>query len=95
MSVGPFGRGQKTQADGIVARHVRNRDEGGLTLIELLIVCTVTPLLVGGLALGLMTMLGLQSSVSNRLTDSEDSQVVQASYRNDVQTPRNHDEFND
>ncbi len=46
----------------------------------------VTPLLVGGLALGLMTMLGLQSSVSNRLTDSEDSQVVQASYRNDVQS---------
>ena len=84
MSVGPFGRGEQS-ADSAVARHVRNKDEGGFTLIELLIVCAVTPLLVGGLTLGLMTMLGLQSSVSNRLTDSEDSQVVQASYRNDVQ----------
>lgn len=84
MSVGPFGRG-KQSADGVVARHVRNRDGGGFTLIELLIVCTVTPLLVGALAIGLMTMLGLQSSVANRLTDSEDSQAVQASFRNDVQ----------
>ena len=85
MSVGTFGRG-KQSADGIVGRHVRNRDGGGFTLIELLIVCTVTPLIVGGLAIGLMTMLGLQSSVANRLTDSEDSQAVQASYRNDVQS---------
>ena len=85
MSVGPFGRG-KHSADGVVARHVRNRDEGGFTLLELLIVCVVSPLIVGALAIGLMTMLGLQSSVSNRLTDSEDSQAVQASYRNDVQS---------
>jgi hypothetical protein len=85
MSVGQFGRG-KQSANGVVGRHVRNRDGGGFTLVELLIVCTVTPLIVGGLAIGLMTMLGLQSSVANRLTDSEDSQAVQASYRNDVQS---------
>lgn len=85
MSVGAFGRGTQS-VDTSVARHVRNQDEGGFTLLELLIVCVVTPLIVGGLAIGLMTVLGLQSSVSNRLTDSEDSQVVQASYRSDVQS---------
>jgi Tfp pilus assembly protein PilV len=65
---------------------VRNRDEGGFTLLELLIVCVVSPLVVGALALGLMTVLSLQSGVSNRLADSADSQVVQASFRNDVQS---------
>ncbi|MGC1238377.1 MAG: hypothetical protein WA860_06270 [Acidimicrobiales bacterium] len=69
-----------------MARRVRNRDEGGFTLLELMIVCVVSPLIVGALALGLMTVLSLQAGVSNRLADSADSQVVQASFRNDVQS---------
>jgi hypothetical protein len=85
MSVGAFGRGEQC-ADTFVARRVRNKDDGGFTLLELLIVCVVSPVIIGALAIGLMTMLGLQSGVSNRLSDSEDSQVVQASYRNDVQS---------
>lgn len=51
-----------------------------------MIVCVVSPLIVGALALGLMTILSLQSGVANRLADSADSQVVQASFRNDVQS---------
>ena len=85
MSVGAYGRGEQS-ADTVLARHVRNKDDGGFTLLELLIVCVVSPIIIGALAIGLMTMLGLQSGVSNRLSDSEDSQVVQASYRNDVQS---------
>ncbi|MCU1364241.1 MAG: hypothetical protein JWM55_2069, partial [Acidimicrobiaceae bacterium] len=85
MNVRRVGPGKKG-VRGLVFAHARSKDEGGFTLLELVIVCAVTPLLVGGLAIGLLTMLGLQSSVANRLTDSEDSQMVQANYRNDVQS---------
>jgi hypothetical protein len=50
------------------------------------IVVTVLPLIVGGLAIGLMSVLSLNSTVSTRLGNSEDSQVVQSTFRNDVQS---------
>lgn len=62
------------------------RDEGGFTLVELLIVVAVLPIIVGALSYGLMTVLSLQSGVSNRLSDSGDAQVVTASYVKDIQT---------
>jgi hypothetical protein len=55
-------------------------------LVELLVVVTVLPLVVGGLALGLLSVFSLQSSVSNRLGDTGDSQVVAASFESDVQS---------
>jgi hypothetical protein len=55
-------------------------------LVELMIVVVVTPLIVGALAIGLMSVLSLQTGVSSRLSNSADSQVVQASFRNDVQS---------
>ena len=72
-----------------VSRHVRARsehDEGGFTLVELLIVCVVTPLLVGSLAMGLMAAFQLQGGVSDRLMDTGDAQVVASTYQNDVQS---------
>jgi type II secretory pathway pseudopilin PulG len=68
-----------------VLRRTRRADEG-FTLIELLIVVVVTPIIVGSLAAGLIAMLSLQQGVTSRLSNSEDSQMVQASYRNDVQS---------
>jgi len=62
-----------------------HRGETGFTLVELLIVVTILPLIVGALSLGLISVFSLQSSVSNRLTDTADSQVVAANYANDVQ----------
>jgi hypothetical protein len=55
-------------------------------LVELLIVVTVLPLIVGGLSVGLLSMFSLQSSVSNRLGDSGDSQVVASTFNPDVQS---------
>jgi hypothetical protein len=52
----------------------------------LLIVVTIIPLIVGALALGLITVFSLQGSVSARLGDSSDSQVVAASFTKDVQS---------
>ena len=66
-------------------RRRRDRDQGGFTLVELLIVVTISPLIVGALGVGLVAMFSLQSSVSNRLSDSGDAQVVGASFQPDVQ----------
>ena len=68
-------------------RHARRRENGerGFTLVELLIVVTVLPLVIGGLSFGLLSVLKLQSSVTNRLTDTSDAQVVSSDFNTDVQ----------
>ena len=60
--------------------------EGGFTLIELLIVVAVLPMVVGALAVGILSVFSLQTSVSSRLTDSDDAQLVSLHVTNDVQS---------
>ena len=60
--------------------------DGGLTLMELLIMMVVLPIVIGGLAVGLLSVFSLQSSVSGRLSNTEDSAVAAATYRNDIQS---------
>lgn len=60
--------------------------EGGFTLIELLIVVAVTPLIVGALGIGLVTMFSLQNGTTGRLQDSSDAQMVTATFIKDVQS---------
>ncbi len=57
----------------------------GFTLIELVIVTAIMPMVIGALAVGILSVFNLQSSVSNRLTDSADAQVVSVNYQNDVE----------
>jgi surface adhesin CshA-like protein len=59
--------------------------EDGFTLVELLIVTAVLPLVIGAIAVGLVSVFSLQNSVSNRLSDSGDSQILSASFIKDVQ----------
>lgn len=66
-------------------RGPENRDSG-FTLVELLIVVAVMPLIVGALAVGLISVFSLQTSTSNRLGDTSDSQVVSANFESDVQS---------
>ncbi|MGP0031170.1 MAG: type II secretion system protein [Acidimicrobiales bacterium] len=74
---------------GFRRRRTSHHSEQGFTLIELLIVVAVMPIVVGGLAYGLLSVLSLQSSVSNRLSDSGDAQVVSVYYVRDVESAVN------
>jgi prepilin-type N-terminal cleavage/methylation domain-containing protein len=68
--------------------HDRARPGGpddGFTLVELLIVITVIPVIIGAISLGLVSVFKLQPSVASRLSDTADAQVVEATYQNDVQ----------
>jgi prepilin-type N-terminal cleavage/methylation domain-containing protein len=60
-------------------------DESGFTLIELVIVTAVLPIIIGGLAIGLVSIFSLQTGVQNRVSDTEDAQVVSSTYLSDVQ----------
>ncbi len=62
------------------------RSEDGFTLIELIIVTAVLPVVIGAIAMALVSVFSLQSSVTNRLSDSGDAQVVSASFESDVQS---------
>ena len=68
------------------ASHGRARNQGGFTLVELLIVITIIPLIVGSISLALIAAFSLQSSVSDRLGASGDAQAVAASFYQDVQS---------
>jgi len=57
-----------------------------MTLIELLVTLLILPLVIGGLAFGLVAVFSLQSSVTGRITDSGDAQTLSASFSKDVQS---------
>ena len=67
-------------------REWRDRDVQGFTLVELLIVITILPIIVGSISVGLISVFSLQTGVANRLTDSGDAQIVSANYVKDVQS---------
>jgi type II secretory pathway component PulJ len=64
----------------------RNHNDVGFTLIELLMVCTILPLIIGAISVALISVLSVQSNVSNRLNDSTDAQTVSANFQKDVQS---------
>ena len=71
---------------GVLCRTSGGTGERGFTLVELLIVVTIIPLIIGALAGGLLEVFSLQSGVANRLGDSADAQVVASTFLKDVQS---------
>jgi prepilin-type N-terminal cleavage/methylation domain-containing protein len=62
------------------------RPDEGFTLLELLITIAILPIVVGGIAVGLIAIFTIQGSVSHRLSDSADAQIVSSNYVEDVQS---------
>jgi hypothetical protein len=52
----------------------------------LIIVTAIIPLIVGALAIGLLTVFSLQTTTSSRISDTSDAQMVSASFVQDVQS---------
>jgi len=67
------------------ASRARLGDERGFTLIELVIVVSILPIVIGGIAVGLVSIFSISGSASNRLSDSGDAQVVSAYFAKDVE----------
>ena len=63
----------------------QTREEGGFTLIELIIVALIIPIIIGAITLALISIFSLQSSTTSRVSDSSDAQVVSSNFQTDVQ----------
>lgn len=60
-------------------------EETGFTLIELLVVLVITPIIVGAIAVALLATFRVQAGVSDRLSQSADTQIASANYYRDIQ----------
>jgi hypothetical protein len=69
-----------------LANGSKDCSDGGFTLIELLIVTLVLPLVIGAVAVALVSVFSLQNSVANRISGSGDAQVVSSNFESDVQS---------
>ncbi len=63
-----------------------SESEAGFTLIELIVVVAVLPIVVGGIAVGLVSVLGLQGQESTHLSDSNDALIGSAYFGRDIQS---------
>ena len=77
---------QVAAAPRLSQRLKQQGDESGFSLIELVIVVAIMPIVVGAIAIGIIAVLSGQTSVSNRLSDSNDAQVVSVHFQDDVES---------
>ena len=83
-SLFPRPRDRARRIDGRSSRNVAV--DQGFTLIELIIVVAIIPLIVGALAVSLISVFSLQNATASRLNDTADSQVVSSYFLGDVQS---------
>jgi prepilin-type N-terminal cleavage/methylation domain-containing protein len=67
-------------------RRLRDTGDEGFTLIELIIVLIILPLILGAIAVALITTLQDSVGLSTRISDSVDAQITAAFYVRDVQS---------
>ncbi len=75
-------RGTRTRLESARAGRV---DEGGFTLIELVVVVAIMPVIVGAMVSGLLSIISFTPTIESRLSDSGDAQIVTTDYNKDVQ----------
>ncbi len=59
--------------------------DSGFTLIELLVVITILPLVVGAITVALLSVITQQTTATNKVSDSQDTQTVSQNFVQDVQ----------
>jgi len=64
----------------------RPKPDGGFTLLELLIVITILPLVIGAISVSMLTVFKLQSRTATNLAASSGAKVIEAKFVNDVQS---------
>jgi hypothetical protein len=67
-------------------RRLEGQEEGGFTLVELVVVLVVLPIVLGGIAAALIAVFSLQAQTTNRLTSSNDALFGAANFNKDVQS---------
>jgi Tfp pilus assembly protein FimT len=67
-------------------RRVEGHDEVGFTLIELLITVVILPIVIGGIAVALVSVFSLQGNTTDRIGDSNDALVASVNFNRDVQS---------
>jgi prepilin-type N-terminal cleavage/methylation domain-containing protein len=87
-------RGWQSRHPLAVARRATRRrlegdNEAGFTLIELIVTVAILPIVVGGISVALLSVFSLQGSVSNRISNSNDSLLASAYFNKDVQSAEN------
>jgi prepilin-type N-terminal cleavage/methylation domain-containing protein len=64
----------------------RHGFDEGFTMIELLTVLVILPLVVGAISVALISVISQQNTVSNKVSDSADAQLLSANFVSDVQS---------
>jgi prepilin-type N-terminal cleavage/methylation domain-containing protein len=67
-------------------RRLEGHDDAGFTLIELIIVVAILPIVIGGIAVALLSILNLQGQTNNRIGDSNDALISATVFNKDVQS---------
>jgi prepilin-type N-terminal cleavage/methylation domain-containing protein len=80
----PFARARQAMRKRMSVSTAQENE--GFTLIELVVVVAILPIVVGGIAVALISVFSLQNSVSNRVSDSNDALVASSVFNRDVQS---------
>ena len=54
----------------MTGERVARDDEGGFTLIELIVVVAILPIIIGAMTAALLSIISVTPSITNRLSDS-------------------------
>ncbi len=67
-------------------RRLDGEADAGFTLIELVVVVAILPIVVGGIAVALLSIIGLQTQTNSRIGDSNDELYSSTTFNKDVQS---------
>jgi prepilin-type N-terminal cleavage/methylation domain-containing protein len=85
---GSMRRGRSVIRSWTRIRRRAGSSDQGFTLVELLVVVTILPLVIGAISVGLVSVLSLQTRVSHRISGSGDLQTIEATYVKDVESAK-------